>query len=331
MDYMIKSVEIILDYIIKEENNIIRANKIEINIKGIKLYETYYAPRSLWALEWRIKMRKITFFASVIFFLIIISIICTGSWKNISLAKDKTENIDVDIKEYVQRDLFNKLDGVKKDGKEEKHEYVAVERSEKTLTGSATQESDRKANDNALFIGDSRTVGIAEYAGIKNADFYANVGLSVYNVFKEKANVKGRGRIGIDKMLTSKEYGKVYIMIGINELGYNFKKTVEKYEAFISYISKKQPYAKIIIQSNLHVTKERARGDKIINNKMINRYNATISKLANDETIFYIDANKVFDDKEGNLAAKLTYDGVHILAKYYKKWGEWIVKETSHL
>ena len=111
----------------------------------------------------------------------------------------------------------------------------------------------------------------------------------------------------------------------------NYNKTVQKYRDLVTYLHKMQPGAKIILQGNLHVTKKRAAGDKIINNKMINRYNNAIKAIADGVNIFYIDANPVFDDKEGNLAASMTSDGVHILAKHYKTWGQWIVKETADI
>ena len=41
----------------------------------------------------------------------------------------------------------------------------------------------------ALFIGDSRTVGIATYGTLKNADYFARVGMTVYNINKNATDV----------------------------------------------------------------------------------------------------------------------------------------------
>ena len=73
--------------------------------------------------------------------------------------------------------------------------------------------------DDALFIGDSRTVGISEYGELNNATFFANTGMSVYNVFDKKVSVPKVGKVKLDQLLTSKKYGKVYIMLVINKLG----------------------------------------------------------------------------------------------------------------
>ena len=44
-----------------------------------------------------------------------------------------------------------------------------------------------------------------------------------------------------------------------------------------------------------HVTKSRSDTDNVINNPAINRFNDAISKFANGNDIFYLDANILFD------------------------------------
>ena len=46
--------------------------------------------------------------------------------------------------------------------------------------------SDSSYFDDALFIGDSRTVGLCEYGTLKNADYFASTGMSVYKLWNEK-------------------------------------------------------------------------------------------------------------------------------------------------
>ena len=186
-------------------------------------------------------------------------------------------------------------------------------------------------NGKNLFIGDSRTVGLMEYGKIKNAEFFADTGMSVYNIYKKRITVPKVGRVSLEKLLSKKKYDRIYVMMGINEGGYDFNKTVGKYKSMIKFIMKKQPKAKIIIQANLHVTKKRSNSDKHINNKRINKFNKAIKKIADNKKIFYIDANVLFDDKDGNLDRKKTSDQVHPYAKYYTKWGKWIVDKTASI
>lgn len=178
--------------------------------------------------------------------------------------------------------------------------------------------------DDALFIGDSRTVGIFEYGTIKGADFFCNTGMSVYNVRKAEVSIPSMGKISLTELLDSKSYGKIYIMLGINELGYNFKQTVRKYGELVDDIRAVQPDADIYIQANLHVTKKRSDSDKTFNNAAINRFNTAIAGFADNDTIFYIDVNELFDDENGNLDKAYSSDNTHPLAKYYAEWSNWL-------
>ena len=185
--------------------------------------------------------------------------------------------------------------------------------------------------DDALFIGDSRTVGLMEYAGIDGADYFCTVGMSVYNIHKKPVSVPNVGKVTLTELLNGKKYGKIYIMLGINEVGYELSSTVEKYRELLEFIEEKQPDAVIFVQANLHVSKSRSDSDKVINNVAINRFNGELAKLTDGKRRFYLDANVLFDDETGGLSADKSEDSTHLYAKYYKEWGEWIVGRTAAL
>ena len=185
--------------------------------------------------------------------------------------------------------------------------------------------------DDALFIGDSRTVGIMEYAGIDGADYFCTVGMSVYNINKKPVSVPNVGKVTLTELLNSKRYGKIYIMLGINEVGYELSSTVEKYSELIEFVKGKQSDAVIFIQANLHVSKSRSDSDKVVNNTAINGLNAELAKLADGKSKFYLDANILFDDKTGALSSDKSEDSTHLYAKYYSEWGKWIIRQTASL
>lgn len=182
--------------------------------------------------------------------------------------------------------------------------------------------------DDALFIGDSRTVGIAEYGNIKNATFFANTGMSVYNLAKTKVNIDGLGKVTLDDLMASYEFGKVYILLGINEMGYDLDKTVSKYKELVNKIQASQDGAIIYIQANLHVTETKSKSSSTFSNSRINNLNSKLAQIANNQNIFYIDINEEFDDENGNLPSSYSQDGVHIYAKYYKDWTNWITENV---
>lgn len=203
--------------------------------------------------------------------------------------------------------------------------------SAQTATESSTPELPSGLMGKALFIGDSRTVGLMEYAEIENADFFCTVGMSVYNIHKKPASVPNVGKVTLTELLKNKKYDKIYIMLGINEVGYKFSSTVATYSELLDFIQNSQPDSKIFIQANLHVTQSRSDSDKVVNNPAINGLNSELSKLADGKTKFYLDANVLFDDANGSLSADKTGDSTHLYAKYYVEWGQWIIRQTASL
>lgn len=180
-----------------------------------------------------------------------------------------------------------------------------------------------------LFIGDSRTVGLRDYGKLSDATFFCNVGLNSYKIWKESVEVPGVGTVTLDQLLTKKQFKQVYIMLGINELGSDLSTTAGKYQSLINGIREKQPNAKFIINSTLHVTKKcndiTSGSKKIFTNKRINDFNALIAALADNQTVFYLDFNPAFDDKNGHLSTDYAAgDGIHIKAKGYLVWRQYL-------
>lgn len=178
----------------------------------------------------------------------------------------------------------------------------------------------------ALFIGDSRTVGLSEYSGWTEPAYFADVGLTIYDIFdKEIAEVNGK-KLTIDKALAKQKYGKIYIMLGINELGTGTTKTfVAAYKKVIEEIQKLQPDAIIYIEGIMNVTKKKSDSDPIFNNKNIKDRNKGIAALADNKATFYIDVNEVITDKTGGIPEKYTFDSIHLKAAYYKIWTEFLL------
>ena len=168
--------------------------------------------------------------------------------------------------------------------------------------------------DDALFIGDSRTVGIAEYGSLKNATYFADVGLNVYVAQTKAIAVKNVGTVTLPQLLSQKTFGKVYIMLGINELGNNLDDITAKFSSLVDTVRAAQPDAIIYVEANLHVGPSRSSTDATFNNPRINQLNEKLAALADGKTIFYIDINELFDDENGNLRADASGDSTHVLS-----------------
>jgi len=181
----------------------------------------------------------------------------------------------------------------------------------------------------ALFIGDSRTVGIGKYAGITESDFFATTGMSVYNIFKQEVKVGSRdAKCTLETLLSEQQYDRIFLMLGINELGFNLDNTATTYGEVVARLQELQPDAYIHIQANLHVTKKKSDSDKTYNNDRINRLNESISAFADGKKVFYLDINPMYDDENGAMTASYTWDEIHLYAKHYALWADFLRENT---
>ena len=200
-----------------------------------------------------------------------------------------------------------------------------------------TKENDSYFND-AVFLGDSRTLGISDYAGLDEADFYCDSGMMLFKLLAPEGVTyqKTGTKEDLTQVLQQKQYGKIYIMLGMNELGYgNTEMYLEQYRKVVDQIREWQPDAIIYIMANLHVSRAKNNPETEFNNININDKNAASASLANGIDIFYLDANPLFTDEEGFLNSDWTFDGVHLYAQHYDVWREFLLehavepKETS--
>ena len=153
--------------------------------------------------------------------------------------------------------------------------------------------------DDALFLGDSHTDGFHDYAGLGNATYFTKNGLTVKDAV-EKSFIELDGKkVTLAEALGTRQFGKVYILLGINEIGaYTAADWAAQYKPDSSYYK----------------------------NAVINERNAAIAQLADGKTIFYLDLNPLFDDENGALRADYSGDGVHVRAPYYVQWREHVYR-----
>lgn len=182
--------------------------------------------------------------------------------------------------------------------------------------------------EDAVFFGDSRTLGISDYAGF-NADFYCENGMTIYKLLDDAGvvNQNTGEKENIPELLTRKQYGKIYIMLGMNELGYRTTEFFgEQYQIVLDQIRAWQPDAIIFILANLHVNREKNNMESEFNNVNINAKNVVAAGLANGKDIFYLDSNPLFTDEEGFLRDEMTFDGVHLYADGHTVWREFLME-----
>lgn len=177
---------------------------------------------------------------------------------------------------------------------------------------------------NVAFIGDSRTQAFLMYAGLKDVTDYTNIGLMVDTAITKKFITNSRGeKITILDDLAYSNIDTVYIMLGINELGWVYSSIfIQKYEELIDKIHEIKPNCEVIVQSIIPVTKTKSDNDAIYNNPKIVEYNKLIKEMADRKNIQYIDLVPVLADEYGNLPEDASTDGIHLNKEYCLKWLE---------
>lgn len=181
--------------------------------------------------------------------------------------------------------------------------------------------------DDAVFIGDSRVVSLYEYSDWKEATYYCSSGMTLGGVFKDPTGrwKDGNWKVNIADALQQKQYKKVYIMLGINDMGVgDLDYFMNHYTDMVNQIHEWQPDAIIYIMSIMNVSAERnAQGD-YINNEAIRVRNERLKELDNGRDTFYLDVNSVVCDENGCLNAEYTFDGVHLYAQYVPLWTDYL-------
>ncbi len=174
----------------------------------------------------------------------------------------------------------------------------------------------------ACFIGDSRTVGLEMNADKAKADFYASQGLSIDKAGTELVAELDDGSLGtIADGVAQRQYGRIFIMFGINELGWPYPENfVDKYVELINTIKELQPNADIYIESVLPVSPQAAQNNEIFTNENIDAFNAYVKQAADKTGTIYLDVNSYFKDETGNLPDDAAADGIHFVREYCLEW-----------
>lgn len=214
------------------------------------------------------------------------------------------------------------------------HEAVSLkEEAVKSDFNPIVSESEPVSNayfKNALFLGDSRTQGLQYQCGIKGALYMADVGMNVGEFFDREAFLVDGKMYTMADAIAKKKYDKVYIMFGINEVGWIYEDIfIEDYATIIEEVRKAQPDAIIYIQSVLQCTKEKAEENEVFGKKRINYYNRLLRKLAKKEKVYFLDINEVLVEEEtGILPDDASPDGIHLNYKYCRKWMKYLKTHT---
>ena len=175
----------------------------------------------------------------------------------------------------------------------------------------------------AAFLGDSLTDGLLLYSGIRGADNLAYKGLTVQSIRTDKVIKTDSGKVTPLEALGTKTYGKVYLLLGVNELGwYNDQRFYKAYGELLDLVRDAQPDAQIYLQTLLPVTAEKSASHAYLTNDKVETYNALIAELAAEKEVYLVDLHAAFAGDDGALCPEESTDGVHLTKSAYQRWLE---------
>lgn len=184
----------------------------------------------------------------------------------------------------------------------------------------------------AVFIGDSRTQGFILYSGLADTTSYAGKGLSVSKVFTDAVVTENGQDYTVSQALENHtgEFKKVYLMFGVNELGWSYPEIFrDKYRDVVQEVKKTQPEATIYVQSILPVSKEKSDSSDIYNKERIDMFNGLLKDMAAEEEVIYLDVSAGVADADGYLPADASTDGVHLNKQYCQIWLQYLEEHAA--
>lgn len=181
----------------------------------------------------------------------------------------------------------------------------------------------------ALFIGDSRMQGFGLWSGLP-ATFYCATGFQLYKYETTKVVQTENGKVPIFDALPYDAFTKIYIKVGLNEMGWaNEEQFEELYAQVIAKLREREPRAIIYIHGLLPVTADKSATDRSHNNTNIANRNAALQEFAVAQKAYYVDAGQALAGPDGCLPAEMTGDGIHLKSQYMPIWKDYLMQHAA--
>ncbi len=178
--------------------------------------------------------------------------------------------------------------------------------------------------EDTAFLGDSRTEGFHLYSGLKTGAYYCSVGATVESVFSKDVETPA-GKMPLLDAMAKQEFDKIYVMLGVNELGWNGTEIYHnQYAKLIDRLREDHPDSLVVLQTLIPVSAKQEAKKSYVNNTRIAAYNEVVLQLAEEKQCPYVDVAAAMTDEKGCLRSDWTSDGVHLNTKGCKAWLEYL-------
>lgn len=177
----------------------------------------------------------------------------------------------------------------------------------------------------ALFVGNSLVHGLWGYGGITTADFCAATSASVVNLDRVRNEAQwGESEASLMDTMAAKQYGKVYVLLGINEIGFETEDFISIYSGVLDRIGEIQPEAELYIMGLTPLTEEKDAGGYPFTMERVLDYNRALRELAAERECWYVDLVDALADEAGYLPEADSTDGIHLTQEKYPLWADYL-------
>ena len=167
-------------------------------------------------------------------------------------------------------------------------------------------------------LGNSLVEGLRLYSKLK-VDYYSGTSMSLYSALYTRNVRLSSGAYGTQiNAMAQKQYGKIYIELGINEMGGSLSTNISRYCTLLDQIRAVQPNAEIYVMAVTPTSRAKI-GTSFSRDRVV-AYNTALYQLAADWGCYYLDVFTPLADSEGYLPSSQTWDGVHFTAAKYAAW-----------
>ena len=180
----------------------------------------------------------------------------------------------------------------------------------------------------AAFIGDSRMKGIMNFAKFEYAADFSHVGLTVADVFTKPYIDTASGTVTVSEALQGGTYGKIYMMTGLNELGwYDTDKFIEYYGDMVDLAKQTHPEAQIYVIGIMPVGAKATAEQAHLTNDRVQMFNGLILGMCEAKQVYFVDGFEAVASN-GSLPDDASPDGVHMEPGYCKMLTDYLLSHT---
>ncbi len=177
----------------------------------------------------------------------------------------------------------------------------------------------------AAFFGNSLVQGLSLYGGLTRGDFFAEQSAAVYNVSTTLNATRSDGtKATLLDALCEKQYGKLYILLGINELAFDADYYAQIFSALLDEIQAREPQAEFYIMSLTPLTAEKDGDDTVFTQERVLAYNAALRQVAAERKCWFVDLVDALAGPDGFLPGEISTDGIHLTKETYPVWAEYL-------